>query len=97
MYSPLYHSFHSRSALAGTDIRPIWSAGANPRSGISRPPGKIWAPRVRVKFLPITTGDMRRLHGVGFARYFWNSGLLRASAVSSSYTAKYLGPPFTAA
>ena len=39
--------------LSGTDIRPIWSTGAIPRSAFSSPSGKICSPRTRAKFLPI--------------------------------------------
>ena len=71
-------------------------AGAMPRSGCSTPAGKICSPRIRVMFLPITLGDMRRLQGVGLARYFWKSALCSTAALVNSYTARYLGPPFSA-
>ena len=51
---------------------------------------------LRMKVVPMTSGEQRLVHGVGLAWTFFYAALSSTAGLSSSYTARCLGPPFTA-
>ena len=87
-----------RCHCSGIDIRPTRIDGDMPACAVSAGNSAVctrWY-RLRMYSVPITLGDIRRDHSVGSRNHFCHSSECHASWDSSSYTARYFGPPCTA-